>query len=135
LSGRHWTPATVVKQAAGFLVEGEATKVLDIGSGVGKFCIIAAALFQGHFTGIEQRENLVRFSRKVAKRFQVDRANFIHANVNSINFRDYDAFYFFNSFEENLDLSEKIDRNHSFNIVLYNTYTRYIYQQFKAAPI
>src|SRR5690606_24479165 len=111
LSNRHWTPVSVVKRAADFLVDNDSTRVLDIGSGVGKFCILAAAFTKGHFTGVELRENLVRFSRKFAQRFQIERVKFIQANINSVNFSAFDAFYFFNSFEENIDLSDRIDKD------------------------
>src|SRR5690606_20070993 len=135
LSNRHWTPVSVVKRAADFLVDNDSTRVLDIGSGVGKFCILAAAFTKGHFTGVELRENLVRFSRKFAQRFQIERVKFIQANINSVNFSAFDAFYFFNSFEENIDLSDRIDKDSNFNIALYETYTQYIYEQFEAAPL
>jgi SAM-dependent methyltransferase len=134
LSSRHWTPVEMAKRAADFLVNDAETRVLDIGSGVGKFCLAAAAYSQGNFTGVEQRENLVRLSQKIAKRFHLERVNFIHANIKNINFKDYDSFYFFNSFEENLDLTDKIDEDSHIDVALYESYCHYLYGQFEATP-
>lgn len=135
LSTRHWTPVAVAKRAADFLIDSPGTRILDIGSGVGKFCLVAAAYSQGIFTGVEQRESLIRISQKVAHRYQIERVKFIHANIQSVNFSEYDAFYFFNSFEENLDLSDKIDEDANLNVELFDTYTHYIRKQFEAAPM
>lgn len=135
LSGTHWTPVEVAKLATDFLVQKEGTKVLDIGSGVGKFCLVAAALSSGYITGVEQRESLVRVSNKIAQRYQLDRAEFIHDNILSINFQNYDAFYFFNSFEENRDHSNLIDDEVSYSNQLYDDYSNYLYEQFDLLPL
>ena len=42
MSERHWTPLHIAMQAASFLGERAGSKILDIGSGVGKFCLAAA---------------------------------------------------------------------------------------------
>ena len=38
LAQRHWTPLVVARKAAGFLAAESNVSVLDIGSGVEKFC-------------------------------------------------------------------------------------------------
>src|SRR5690606_33132656 len=91
LSSRHWTPVEMAKRAANFLVNNAETRVLDIGSGVCKFCLVSAAYTQVNFTGVEQRESLVRLSQKIAKRFRIERINFVHANIKNINFKDFDS--------------------------------------------
>ena len=60
LSEKHWTPVSVAKAAAEFLVTNPGTRVLDIGSGAGKFCMVGAVHTRGFFTGVEQREELVQ---------------------------------------------------------------------------
>lgn len=82
LAARHWTPVAVAKAAAEYLVDKPQKKVLDIGSGVGKFY------------GVEQRESLVRLSKKIADRYDVTNVEFIHSNINKINFSDYEASIF-----------------------------------------
>src|SRR5690606_38228114 len=109
LSSTHWTPVEVAKRAAEFLVQHDNSKILDIGSGVGKFCLTAAAVSPGHFTGVEQREVLVLISKKVPQKLRTKRPAFIHANIRSLDFQAYDGFYFLNSVEESLNLMDKID--------------------------
>ena len=41
LADKHWTPLKVAKYAVDFLVPEAGAKVLDIGSGAGKFCLAA----------------------------------------------------------------------------------------------
>ncbi|WP_286895194.1 MULTISPECIES: methyltransferase domain-containing protein [Sphingobacterium] len=94
LAERHWTPVHVAKMAAEYLVESPMDKVLDIGAGAGKFCLVGASCTQGMFYGVEQRESLVELSNGLAEKHQVHNVAFIHGNIDEICFSDYDAFYF-----------------------------------------
>ncbi|MES2109763.1 MAG: hypothetical protein V4577_13480 [Bacteroidota bacterium] len=59
LSLKHWTPLAIARKAAAFLAEPGA-RVLDIGSGIGKFCLAAGYEFpETDFYGVEQRHQLV----------------------------------------------------------------------------
>ena len=49
LSGMHWTPLQVAKLAAEFLVTGEGSRILDIGSGVGNFVFALLIVNPGLF--------------------------------------------------------------------------------------
>ncbi len=42
LSRNHWTPLSIAMKAACFLAGDGNVRILDIGSGVGKFCLAAA---------------------------------------------------------------------------------------------
>src|SRR4051794_37888374 len=42
-SSLHWTPVHIAVRAATLLAERRGARLLDIGAGVGKFCIVAAA--------------------------------------------------------------------------------------------
>ncbi|WP_235893449.1 class I SAM-dependent methyltransferase [Litoribacter populi] len=112
LSSTHWTPVVITKKAIGFLVRDSETKVLDIGSGSGKFCLVAASCSNAQVYGVEKRESLIRLSRKMVAQLGL-RVNFIHADIKSINFQEFDAFYFFNSFGESIDLTDSLDRENS----------------------
>ena len=65
LARRHWTPLSVARKAAGFLAAENNVRILDIGSGVGKFCL-AAAYYKpkAFYYGIEQRKSLVSHAEK-----------------------------------------------------------------------
>ncbi len=105
-----WTPFSVAARAARFLVRQPRARVLDVGSGVGKFCIVGAALTDGRFVGIEHREHLVRIAKRVALRAGVDGTRFVHGPIDAVEPADFDAFYLYNPFEENLcTLDERLD--------------------------
>ena len=57
LSAIHWTPLSVAVTAARFLAPTKKAHVMDIGAGVGKFCVVGSIFTKGSFTGIEQRKN------------------------------------------------------------------------------
>src|SRR6187431_2719392 len=62
LSKNHWTPLDVARKAAMFLAEKNA-RILDIGSGLGKFCLAAAYYCpQAYYLGIEQRMDLTEYA-------------------------------------------------------------------------
>lgn len=135
LSKKQWSSVSIAKQAAEFLAERPGTRVLDIGSGVGKFCLIGASHTRGHFTGVEQRVDLVEISNNLAMSHNVPNVKFIHTNITSIRFRDYDAFYFYNPFHENVALYGHIDHNIDGNSHLYDVYTLFTHTQFASLPV
>lgn len=134
LASQHWTSISVAKAASNFLVKKADTRVLDIGSGVGKFCLIGAVNTGGHFTGVEQRFRLFELSQRLANYYRLNKVKFIHANITSINFHKYDAFYFFNSFYENIDHLSMIDNTVDLNVQLYRVYSLYLTTQFASLP-
>jgi hypothetical protein len=134
LARKHWTPVSVAKLAAEFLVEKTGTRVLDIGSGAGKFCMIGATHTKGYFTGVEQRLPLVNLSTKLSAYYYIRNVSFIHSNITSVAFSDYNAFYFYNSFHENIDLNCKIDDTIKLSAERYHSYSTYIAGQFASLP-
>lgn len=127
---KHWTPLAVAEKAAAFLAASSHAKVLDIGSGSGKFCLTAA---HNHplslFYGIEQRANLVALSRELAEKLKLENVFFICDNITNIDFANYDNFYFYNSFYENITGTQKIDFSVKYSEELYNYYNRYLFRQ------
>lgn len=134
LAGQHWTPIAVAKLAAEYLAEKPNTKILDIGAGVGKFCLIGAASTKGIFVGVEQRASLTKISKKIADKHKITNVEFIHSNINEISFSDYDAFYFFNSFYENIDTLSVIDNTVTTDKDLYFAYSEYVKEQLDKTP-
>lgn len=131
----HWTPVAIARLAAEYLVQAPGTRVLDIGSGVGKFCIVGALHTTGHFTGVEQRHELVDVANEIAASYWISDVSFLKKNVMSVNFSDYDAFYFFNSFHENVDLINKIDHNQTLSEERYHSYSTYVCAQLARMPV
>ena len=127
---KHWTPLEVAKKAASFLAISPDAKVLDVGSGAGKFCLTAAYYHPlTLFYGIEQRANLVELSEKLADFLELGNIFFICDNITNIDFGKYDHFYFYNSFYENVQGTQKIDSSIPYSQELYNYYNRYLMKQ------
>ena len=131
----HFTPVEVAKKAAKFLVSHSGTKVLDVGSGAGKFCMVGAACTDGFFTGVEQRISLNKLANKLSKNPQLINTRFIHSNIMEIDFRDYDAIYYFNSFYEHIFQNSALDKELELNTSFYLLYSNYMNKQLKLMPI
>lgn len=134
LSKIHFTPIEVAKTAAQFLVDKRGIKILDIGSGAGKFCIVGSACTNGHFTGVEQRKNLYRYSQKLLTYYQLQNLTFIHSNITDIEFAPFEAFYIFNPFYENIVQSGSVDDTVKLDKFLYPLYSFYVKRQLDAMP-
>lgn len=132
---KHWTPLAVAEKAAAFLAVSPDVKVLDIGSGSGKFCLAAAHFYpQTFYYGIEQRPNLVSLSNKLAEQLGIENVRFIYGNIAKTDFEKYDHFYFYNSFYENIAGTQKIDSSVKYSDDLYNYYNRCLYKQLNKKP-
>jgi len=130
MSRRHWTPLAVARSAAKFLAAEKNVKILDIGSGVGKFCLSAAFYKPSAFyCGIEQRSVLISHAETAREELSLNNVSFIHGNFTQLNFKNFDHFYFYNSFYENLTGTDKIDESIEFSAELYNYYNRYLYKE------
>ncbi len=111
-SERYWTPLRVARRAAEMLAPDASTRVLDVGSGAGKFCLVAALTAPGQYTGVEQRGHLVEVASAIAERYDVPRATYLHGDMRDIDWAEFDAFYFFNPFSENyFEASERLDHS------------------------
>ena len=99
VSSVHWTPRAVCHRAAELLALQPGQRVLDVGSGVGKFCVLASLVSAGDFFGVEQRESLVVQARSLACSLG-SRAEFLHGDAFDLNWSTFDALYFYNPFDE-----------------------------------
>lgn len=107
-SGEFWTPLDVVQRATTWFEELGVRSVVDIGSGVGKFCIAGALLGSCHFIGIEQRSRLATVARNLARLLAVDdRVSIIHGTFGDIEIPAADCYYLYNPFEESLFAAEE----------------------------
>lgn len=134
LSPKHWTPLAIARKAAEFLAEPDA-RVLDIGSGTGKFCLAAGYHFpETFFYGVEQRHKLICLAEEAKGFTNLTNVNFIYANITQINFKEFDHFYFYNAFYENISPEDKIDDTIELSESLYTYYTQYLYAALKVMP-
>jgi hypothetical protein len=99
LSPIHWTPVAVARRA-GELLAPAGERILDVGSGVGKLCLVAALTSRGVFYGVEQHLRCVEASRIAAARANVGNVHFIHGNMTDVDWSAFDGFYLYNPFVE-----------------------------------
>jgi predicted RNA methylase len=103
LSRQFWTPVSVAAKVARWVGELGVGRVLDIGSGSGKLCVVAAACCDAAFVGIEQRKDLADEATALASRFGLsDRVSFVNGSLGEVPLPDVDAYYLYNPFGENV---------------------------------
>lgn len=129
----YFTPIDVAKKAAEWLTETNASRILDIGAGVGKFCITGAKNSNSHFYGVEHRESLANIGNRIAQHFGLTNVSILHSNILDINFSDYDAFYLFNPFYENLEFVKRLNDEIDLEENLYQVYLDYTESQLDSA--
>lgn len=107
-SGLHWTPVKVGIMAAKLLCGGAERRVLDVGSGCGKFCLVASLTAPGQFIGVERRTYLSEIAKESAIRLGSG-AKFANQDAFDVDWSYYDAFYFYNPFYEVKEADMRID--------------------------
>jgi len=130
----HWTPIEVIQMAVHWLGTESQNKILDIGSGVGKFCIIGGMNSRAHFTGVEKRKNLVEQANKLRSDLALTNVQFIHSDITKIDFSDFTSFYFYNPFCEHMALSGGIDDQIQFDEDAFYAYQDFVEEQLKRTP-
>lgn len=101
VSARFWTPVEVARTASRWLYSFGARSVLDVGSGAGKFCIVANLTTGQRITGLEQRRSLIDAARAASDAYGAC-TDYVLGTLETLDPAAYDAFYLFNPFGENL---------------------------------
>ena len=101
----HWTPVDVALRAAELFALAPSVpgpiRVLDVGSGVGKTCLIGALASPFEWWGIERDPEQVAAARHAAYVLGSGcPERFMLGDAWSVDWRQFDAFYLFNPFHE-----------------------------------
>lgn len=97
----HWSPVRVAALAARFLAASPRDgTIVDVGSGVGKFCIVAATVTTRRVRGVEHRARYVDVARAAGAAFGVDVAWEV-GTVEDVRVGDVAGLYLYNPFFEN----------------------------------
>lgn len=99
----HWTPVRIGARVVELLGLRPGERLLDIGAGAGKLCIVAAAMSGATVRGIERHPGLVTVACEAARRFGVD-VDFGVGSFESEDPTDYQALYLFNPFNDTVDV-------------------------------
>ena len=133
LSELHWSPLSVARAAANYLGRDDAARIIDIGAGVGKFCIAGSHYARGRFTGVEQNQNFVRIGNKAINKLGCRRVELIQGNFMQHDMSQYTGIYFYNSFHENI-ADATVYSGVEKSVELYELYTSHLNKQLKAMP-
>lgn len=134
-SKRFFTPASIAIQAAKWLSGSDNRNILDIGAGVGKFCLFGALNTNSNFTGIEMRSHLVKIAEDVFRYFGTKNAKIIHGNITEFQFGEFTAFYLYNPFHENIVPFLRMDDNILLSEDFYCIYIQHTRAQLATAKI
>ena len=94
-----WSEASHIIAAAKFLAKSKNANVLDIGSGVGKFAIIAGhAKKKMKITGVELQKEYVEVANNILARNPYKNVSFINEDFVNLDISKYTGFYLFNPF-------------------------------------
>lgn len=121
-SARHFTPVNIAVKAAKLLADSASDNILDIGSGVGKFCCIGSAISEAHFYGVEKRKTLINVANKIKRTYQLKNAHFINSDFTELDFKTFNGIYFFNSFHEHFDETCVLDDTSKVSLEAYKKY-------------
>jgi SAM-dependent methyltransferase len=100
ISSKFWTPVTVARRVGKLFAAHGARRVLDVGAGVGKLCIVAALDTELELVGIEHRKSLVEIAKDVIDTYSIPRVTMIHGTLDDVDLDAFDGFYLYNPFEE-----------------------------------
>jgi hypothetical protein len=121
-SARHFTPVKIAISAAKYLADKPTNKILDIGSGVGKFCCVGSTVSDAQFYGVEKRKALTNLSNKIKRNYKLVNTHFLNDDFTKLDFSQFNGIYFFNSFHESFDSSCVIDETSKVSLTSYKKY-------------
>jgi SAM-dependent methyltransferase len=126
----------VAAAAVRWLQEYGVERVVDIGSGPGKFCVAAALAGTLELIGLEKNPRFVSVARSLARQFGVEqRARFVHGALGDGELPATDAYYLYNPFVEQLfDPDGGVDCGTTTNYERYLRDVRLAQQVFRRAP-
>ena len=95
----HWTPIDVARRVAALLAPRADHRVLDVGAGTGKLCLVGASVTGATWWGIEQDPMLVAAASQAAWAMDLDdRTRFVQGDGSRLAWDEFDALYFYNPF-------------------------------------
>lgn len=131
ISHIQWSPIAVARTIAETLQDRPGLRLLDVGSGVGKLCTLLSILTDWELTGVEQRKSLVKVAERVAKENSL-KAQYVHSDMQHLDWSPYDAIYFYNPFHEHRLGSDyaRIDDEIEYDVKILHEYVAEVRKKF-----
>jgi SAM-dependent methyltransferase len=134
-SRSYWSSVKACQVAAQLFREAGASRVLDGGSGAGKFCAIASLDLGQKVFGVERRESLVLEARRLATSLGAE-VEITHGRLDDVDAARFDGFYFFNPFGEYVaDEEDRYDAEAPRSFEQYVRDARLVEGWLRAAPV
>ena len=127
----HWTPIAIIEVVLEWLDFHKPKRLLDIGSGVGKFCLLSAQHSDTEFTGVEKRLKLHEQAILLKDQFSLKNVDFMHSDIVNIEFISFDAIYYYQPFCEQISEGDWIDKELDFSSEQFEAYEEYVTNQLK----
>ncbi|MBL7933988.1 MAG: class I SAM-dependent methyltransferase [Bacteroidia bacterium] len=124
-----FTPVRMAQTASQWLVEDGRKTVLDIGAGVGKFCITGALQNNSLYCGIEYRKSLAQIGSRIITQNKIQNATVLYGDIIDVDFVNFDAFYLYNPFYENLLYASRLNNEVELKESFYDRYLKYTEDQ------
>jgi predicted RNA methylase len=134
LSRTHWTCVQVATRASQWLVTSPDSIIADLGSGVGKFCLVGALTTQGQFIGVEVESPLVKLATALAKQYRITQAKFYCGSVAQFDWSRCQGVYLYNPFAHSIKLNAKGIEVDSTSIENYEKEAKAVYTQLVRQP-
>ena len=129
----HFTPVKVALRVRDWLGNEPGLRVLDVGSGCGKFCLILGATGPGRVSGIEQRPNLHQAAVAASQSMGLSNTEFLCGRMEDLDWAAYNVFYFFNPFYERIAQRRSMDDKTPPHAGLYYEYVRVVREKLTLA--
>lgn len=91
------------------------SRILDVGSNVGKFCVVGSLVSQAHFVGIEKQSNLVEQARSIVRDLRIERVSYKCIDMEFFDWSPFNGIYLFNPFYEHLQKEIRLDRSMNYS--------------------
>ena len=134
LSNRHFTNLEVSREVSQRLNEYKDLNLLDLGCGIGKFCVVVASITKHNITGIDFRHDYILIAKRFKDKYNLKNLNFINQNILKVNFKTFNAFYLFNPFLEQIDNTARMDDDYETSPLLYSIYENHVRQELQKMP-
>ena len=137
-SSKHWTPVHVGAIAARWLTEDPGVdRVLDVGSGVGKLCIVGALATGRTFVGVEQRPALIAAAEAAVLAAGVSsHVRFLCARASLPLLSEFRAIYLYNPFAEHTSSpTSRIDDSVELSFKRYKEDVALVEEVLRRAPV
>jgi len=135
LSYRHFTSFEVSKVVAQWLNEYEKLNLLDLGCGVGKFCLAAASFTNHYIVGTDFREDYILIAQNLKDKYGLKNLDFVNRNILDVDFKKFNAFYLFNPFLEQIDDTARMDNKYDTSPLYYSIYENHVRARLQEMPV